>query len=356
MRLLISTWLLQLIGITWAVSVINQGWNKAILLLWFVQFLALSLFYLQKQISALAYNRHPETSVKYQTLGAGTVVTIFRGYLIVLLSGFILHTVFPITTEPWFAWLPGLFFIIASAADYLDGYLARRTGHTSEMGERLEHLVDTAALVIAPILAVLLNRLPLWYLIILLMQITSKLVVHYWTRTGKKTYPVPARPQARVVAGFQMGFVGVALLPFLPAFALTAASVAVVVVSSWEFILDITYVTGRPPKMAGPYAQIFAAIKAAVRILAYISLPAALFLGEANIPGWLLIAGLPVLLGFLPRLSAVVVAVLLGIAGPATFSTACSILLFSLVFMLGPGKPVLWDGEEQLLMKKIGGD
>ena len=75
----------------------------------------------------LSYNHRPEEARVLPTLGAGNLMTLGRGVLLAALVGFL----FSPRPLGWLAWIPGVLYTLACAADYLDGYLARRRSQSS---------------------------------------------------------------------------------------------------------------------------------------------------------------------------------------------------------------------------------
>ena len=162
----------------------------------------------------LGWNYHPHQKVLHSTLGYGTWLTIIRGVLIAVLAGFLF--------QPWpaskffpgrLSWTPGLLYITASILDYTDGRIARACRHETRLGAFLDINLDALGLLIAPLVGVWYGQLPTAYL--------SVGLAYFVYRAGirlRKKFSMPvAEPGpwrgARLIAGFQMGFVGIALLP-----------------------------------------------------------------------------------------------------------------------------------------------
>ena len=88
-----------------------------------------------------------------------------------------------------------------------------RQGHETRLGAFLDINIDALGLLIAPLLAVWYGQLPGAYLSV--SAAYYLLVFAIWLRKkySKPVFKIPPRRSARIIAGFQMGFVGVALLP-----------------------------------------------------------------------------------------------------------------------------------------------
>jgi CDP-diacylglycerol--glycerol-3-phosphate 3-phosphatidyltransferase len=164
--------------------------------------------------STLGWNYHPDRKMLYQTLGYGTWLTIIRGALIAILAGYVFQ---PCPESRFlsgrFSWAPGVIYLLAGALDFADGRIARASGHETRLGAFLDINLDALGLLIAPLVAVGCGQLPSAYLIVGCAYYGYKGGI--WLRK-KRSKPVrepgPWRG-ARILAGVQMGFVGVALLP-----------------------------------------------------------------------------------------------------------------------------------------------
>lgn len=161
----------------------------------------------------------------YPTLGAANWISLFRAGAIVSLAGLLPMTLLPGHGLPnGLSWAPGLVYLGIALADLLDGLVARRQKRETELGKRLDVTTDAAGLLVASLLAVNLGRLPAVYLLVGLAY--YPFIFGIWLRQ-KRRQPLVAlqpRPYARIIAGFQMGLVGMALLPILhPTFTVVAA-------------------------------------------------------------------------------------------------------------------------------------
>jgi cardiolipin synthase len=68
-------------------------------------------------------------------------------------------------------------FAIVAATDWVDGYVARRTGQVSEAGKILDPLADRLAIVAALIALTIADIFPLWAALLVLMRDLSVLIV-----------------------------------------------------------------------------------------------------------------------------------------------------------------------------------
>ncbi len=150
----------------------------------------------------LPYNHRLDEISLLPSLGAGNLMTLARGVLLAGLVGFL----FIPKPGGWLAWIPGIFYSLACAADFLDGYLARRTNHVTRLGEILDMSFDGVGVFAAATLAVQYGQAPTWYVLIA----TARYLFLFgeWLRKKLDQPIVPLQPSVmrRVFAGLQMGF------------------------------------------------------------------------------------------------------------------------------------------------------
>jgi CDP-diacylglycerol--glycerol-3-phosphate 3-phosphatidyltransferase len=183
--------------------------------------------YLSRQllIHLDANHRVGESDRSYPTLGAATWITLLRAVALVALAGFLpLAARPPHALPPALLWAPGLVYLGIALADLLDGYVARMEHRETELGKRLDIETDAAGMLVAVLVAVSFGRLPLLSLLVGLAYYFFIFGI-WWRR--KRHLPLIAlqsRPYARIIAGFQMGLVAMAMLPiFNPTFTFLVA-------------------------------------------------------------------------------------------------------------------------------------
>jgi CDP-diacylglycerol--glycerol-3-phosphate 3-phosphatidyltransferase len=169
----------------------------------------------------------------FPSLGAANWITLLRADAIVLLAGFLPIAIIT-NRQGWqyplpldlnvLLWVPGIIYLVISLADLFDGFIARRQGRETELGKKLDIETDAAGLLVASLPAVALGRLPAIYLLVGLAYYLFIFGIQQRQRRGLPVIALQSRPYARIIAGFQMGLVGMALLPiFNPAFTFMAA-------------------------------------------------------------------------------------------------------------------------------------
>lgn len=204
--------------------------------------------YLQQQLwrNLGGNHRHGEEDCLFSTLGAATWVTLLRATVVVALAGFL-----PLTFQhgqaqtPALLWIPGLLYLGIGMADLLDGFLARKLHRETELGKQLDIETDAAGLLVASLVAISLGRLPVLYLLVGLAYYTF--ICGIWWRQQRRLplVSLQSRPYSRIIAGFQMGLVALALLPILrPVFIFLAAFLCMTPLLA-GFIRDWLVVSGR---------------------------------------------------------------------------------------------------------------
>lgn len=182
----------------------------------------IAAIYLQlRLISNLGSNhRYGEADRPFSTLGAATWITLLRGAAIVALAGFLPLAVLPLPAPPQaLVWAPGLIYLGIALADLLDGFVARRQHRQTELGQRLDIETDAAGLLVALLVAVTFDRLPAFTLLVGLAYYLFLFGIWWRRQRHLPLVTLQPRPYARIIAGFQMGLVGMALLPlFNPPF------------------------------------------------------------------------------------------------------------------------------------------
>ena len=187
----------------------------------------------------LGLNRQEKDGPLNPSLGAASWITLARGGLIALLAGFWLQP-WPGHEHQgrWFAWLPGIIYIAAVLADALDGWVARQTGSQSLLGEYLDIRVDALGILVASLVAVDYGQLPVFYVSAGLAWYIMQLAVRLRKKSGRPCAKVRPRRSARFMAGIQMAFLGIALLPLLDPPITDVAAVLILVPFLAGFLID----------------------------------------------------------------------------------------------------------------------
>lgn len=172
-------------------------------------------------------------------LGAANWITLWRGGLIAFLGGFLLQP-WPGRSSGygWAMWIPGMIYMIASAGDVLDGFVARITANKTLLGELLDTRIDALGILVASLLAITYEKLPVFYISAGLAYYLVRFAVWLRRKTGKPCSEVKRRTGARLLAGVQMAFLGVVLLPPLSASVTNMAAVFFLIPFLAGFLVD----------------------------------------------------------------------------------------------------------------------
>lgn len=331
----------------------------------------IAAIYLQMQlVSHLGANhRCGEADRPFPTLGAANWITLLRGTAVVALAGFLPLAVLPNPTLPTaLVWAPGLIYLGISLADLLDGFVARRQRRQTELGQRLDIEIDAAGLLVALLVAISLDRLPALTLLVGLAYYHFLLGIWWRQQRDLPLVALQPRPYSRIIAGFQMGVVAMALLPlFNPPFTAIAASLVMTPLlvgfgRDWLVVSCRLRTDGNQRTAMDHLAGLVS-----TRILPLVLRPlllaggiVTLFQGTASLPHpvWLwaqvlccLLAGV----GWLGRCAALLLTLLLSCA-LSPYGTGLPVLvLFGIaatLMLTGTGPLSLWAPEEAILYRR----
>ena len=217
---LYNQWWIALAGgvvpVVVATAVIARGLSSISPWRWSLQALLVIMFILIILQRNLNLNRQgPNGPLKY-SLGPANWITLARGGLIALLAGFWLQP-WPgrDSTTAWSAWLPATLYIAVALADALDGWVARQTGNQTLLGEYLDTRIDALGILVASLVAISYGQLPGFYVSAGLAWYLLRLAVWLRKKSGRPCGEVKRRKGARLMAGLQMAFLGLVLLPLL---------------------------------------------------------------------------------------------------------------------------------------------
>jgi CDP-diacylglycerol---glycerol-3-phosphate 3-phosphatidyltransferase len=316
----------------------------------------------------LVYNLRAGETRLLPDLGWGNVLTLLRGLLVALMSGF-LFLPYP---AGWLAWVPGILYVISCAADFLDGYVARLTQHTTRLGEILDMSFDGLGVLAASLLVVQYGQAPAWYILVGLARYLFLAGLWVRRRLERPIYEMPPRSSRRIIAGLQMGFLGAALLPVFSAQATNLAAVLfglpllIGFMRDWGYVSGVLHPGGRGQRTDWqPFLDFWLPVAARVMILA-LNL-GWLWVQQQTLPGydacisagWVVyvLAAAMVALGVLPRAGAGLALGLLSFYGLPAGLTAGGFLIlaaYTLILYLGGGGFSLWAPEKELFRRRPG--
>ena len=266
------------------------------------------------------------------------------------------------------AWAPGLIYLGISLADLLDGFVARRQQRQTELGQRLDIETDAAGLLVALLVAVSRDRLPAFTLLVGLAYYLFLFGIRWRRKRELPLVALQSRPYSRIIAGFQMGLVAMALLPpFNPPFTSIAAALVMTPLlvgfgRDWLVVSCRLRIDGNQRTALDHWVGV-----ATARFLPLLLRPLLLACGIATLvqgaaslphPVWLWPLGLCCLLagiGWLGRSAALLLTLLLS-CGLTPYGTDLPVLvLFGIaatLMLTGTGPLSLWSPEEGILYRR----
>ena len=342
----------------WPVEVVQLWLLQASVVLGYIHFL---LF------SNLAQNHSPTTRELRSSLGVANGLTLARGLGASCIAGFVL---LPLSTllsrTPWIQWIPGLIYLSVGCADFMDGLWARWTRTESVLGQLLDKEIDALGLLAASSLAVQMDRLPLFYILVGVSYYLYKLGIWFRQQRRSIVLPLKNRAMARIAAGLNMGFVGAALLPIFAENILIPAAVCFSLPLLAGFIWDWLVVSARLSDEAGH--RVLKILNPAARIVPLLIRIALLIYGltvaeilyntlpVTAVPAVICLLAM-IVLGWLGRTAALFAACWMAhtassINAPQVFHVALCASLVLLI--LGTGHWSWWKPEDDLLSRKAG--
>lgn len=381
-RLTAVIYLTVWLGVGWALS---RQWDDRLVARW----AALASLVLAYELALFRRNldrhRHPQRRDLFPMLGPGTTLTLYRGLSNGLLAGFLL-TPWPLG---WLAWLPALLYTLAGIADHFDGYLARRFGYASRLGETLDIEFDALGVLIVVTLAIHFGQWPWWFLPIGLARYAFLAGLVVRRRRGQPVFDLPPSNSRRALAGLQMGFLSVVLWPIVPPTLATLTGLLFAAPFLTVFTRDWLVASGSLSPQSPRYLALRAALKsifldwlplpvrlfttlalasvliesalqfeALVAALAAFGIPAAA--GVAGLFALVELAAIPfLLLGVAGRFVALLVIVPLGFtlaAAGVTPDGLAAILGCVYLLVFGTGHYSLWRPENRLFGQRPGED
>jgi phosphatidylglycerophosphate synthase len=192
-------------------------------------------------IAAVAGQHHP-----HPRFGPANSVTMIRAMMVALVAALAGRPV----TQGLLWWVIGATALVA-ALDGLDGWLARRTGMSSEFGARFDMETDALLILVLSILVRQQGKAGAWVLLCGLMRYLF--VAGGWIRPWL-AQPLRSTFRGKTVAVLQLLGLGIALAPIVPT-PLSAVVAAITLVAlAWSFAIDIRWLAtaGRkgPPRMS----------------------------------------------------------------------------------------------------------
>ncbi len=200
----------------------------------------------------LPQNRAAADSPLLPRLGPGNHLTLFRGLCVGLIAGFIFG--------PWplgaLGWAIALAYTAADIADYLDGFVARRSHHVTRLGGVLDIEFDALGVLVVTLLAISFGQLPWWYISLGLARYLFVFGIWWRQRRELPVHDLTPSVHRRLIAGLQMGFMSVVLWPVVPAAMTQLAGSIFFAASAASFGRDWLVVSGAIDPASPGYRQV----------------------------------------------------------------------------------------------------
>ncbi len=224
--------------------------------------------------------------------------------------------------------------------------------------------VDIIGMLVAPVVAVTVGRLPGWYLVLSFAAVIFHGALALRPAMGQPSHLERLRPSAhaRAFAGFQMALVAAAFVPLLHADVVRLVATVFMVPSLAAFMRDWLVATGRLVPGTRSYRRLIRWSIAGVRgvtpvlLRPVFAIPAIWMMPAQGSLGPLMgICAVAVLMGFVPRLFALGWLVTLGLAPSGTFTELLLLAAGSSILLLGSGFFSLYQPEEHWFFGRHGG-
>jgi CDP-diacylglycerol--glycerol-3-phosphate 3-phosphatidyltransferase len=335
---------------------------------WFLQASVLWCWVWRETWHRCKLNRISMDTPLLEHLGWANRLTLLRGYLIALTSGFL----FQPQAQGFMSLVPGLLYGLAAILDRVDGFIARKTKEITLLGAALDTVFDALGLLVMPLLAVGYGKIHWSYLLLSIAYPIFKYGSAWREKRGLPVYAIMPSQLRRALAGFQMGFIALALLPWFYRSQTLICSLAFVLPVLVGFIVDWLVVSGRI-KSQSPGAQHFftrlkefsiGILQPALRIfvaigLLYFSHQMGLSLASTDhnilFSLGLLFGTSLVLTGWAGRIGVLVILCLLS-SHPIAINSLSVAILFSSTWLLlfGTGRLSLWQWDDVWVNRQDG--
>lgn len=323
----------------------------------------------------LPLNRPGPEAPLYADLGWANRLTLLRAWLIAAVAGFLFQ---PWPEGPALAWLPGMLYLFAAVLDRVDGFVARRTGQSSQLGNDLDTVSDALGLAIASLLAVGYGQAHWSYLLFGAAYYLFHAGILWRNARGLPVFPLPPALHRRTWAGFQMGYLAVVLWPLVQPPLSMLAGFAFMLPATLGFLVDWLIVSGRVDRQADAVDRRFrqltvlsqAVLQPLLRLVVAATLAVSLLQSgqaplPANSPIWMnnvmiggfVLASLMIILGVAGRYFSLIMVSLLGWYYmtnpllPLDYILFCSVVW---LLLLGTGRFSLWSEDDHWLNRYDG--
>lgn len=358
------------VGVSYLLLWIVGGWFIRLvmpengLIVWSISTLAFSGYAFGYLLKHMHLNTPQNGDRLFPDLGWANRITLFRAGLLAWLFGFL----FLPSLDGVVRWIPGILYALVAVLDFVDGWVARITHRSSRLGEALDMHWDSLGVLIACTLLVRLEQVPFPFLLVGLARFLYVAGLRWRQRKRLPLAPLPFNPYRRYMAGIQMGFIAVVLLPVFSPPATTVAAWLWMIPFLTAFLRDWLYVSMAMDEYSDPLfrwgvlaflSRVFPPIFRLVTILSggflLVSLPPD-FLplwGRAIVVGlWLMVFS-----GILGRVAGIGWMIMGGLAIsviPHQWEAWGALVGGFGILMLGTGRLSVWTPEEWLIYHRAG--
>lgn len=363
-RILWGAGLLLLAG---GVCLLADCWGQPSAVRWGVQAGAVMAVVLIRLETSLELNRLPRGNHLLPSLGAANLLTVGRAALIAVMAGFLFQEPPGDGRGAWLHWAPGGLYLLAVMMDYADGWVARATGTETRLGEFLDTEIDALGLLVASLLLVAGGRAPTAFVSVGIGYYGIRAAGRIRSWAGRRIGEVKPRTDARMVAGCEMGFAAVALLPVLSPEATALAGWVMTIVflagmaKDWLIICGHASPEGRPLRQGLDAIETAAAralpvlLRVAVAGGVILSITEPCTIRGAAAQAGVMILGTLCTLGVAARVSGMLLSLIVaGFMTAACGGAGASLALMAAVFLMltGAGHPRIWQPEDAFFLKK----
>ena len=371
-------WLLAMCGVAGLLAgavLLGSSWEQEDGMQWLLQAGLVWVFIVHQTWRRLSLNRPQADAPLYKRLGWANRLTLLRAWLIAAVAGFLFQ---PWPEGPLLAWLPGMLYLFAAILDRVDGFVARRSGQSSQLGNDLDTVCDALGLAVASLLAYGYGQVHWSYLLFGAAYYLFHAGLLWRNARGLPVHPLPPALHRRTWAGFQMGFLAVALWPLVHPPITTLGGFAFMLPATLGFLVDWLIVSGRIDRHAEAVDLRFRwlttfsqnTLQPALRLIVVIALAMTLLQsGLPPLPGdsmsWMndvmvggfMLGATMVLFGIAGRYFSLILVSLLGWYYinnpmlPVDYVLFCSVIW---LLLLGTGRYSLWTEDDQWLNRYDG--
>jgi CDP-diacylglycerol--glycerol-3-phosphate 3-phosphatidyltransferase len=312
----------------------------------------------------LSENRRQDEEKPLPALGLGNLISITRGFIMVIFCGFLFS---PWPDQGWTAWLPGLLFTFAALPDFVDGIAARLTNHVTKLGEILDISIDSLGVLSVSLLSVQYGQVPWWFLLVGLSRYIFLGGIWLRQKWNLPVYDLAFSVRRRGYAALIMGFFFVILYPVFTPPGTHIVAIIFAGYSLGGFLWDWLITIGKLPADPGKryrrlenrivgYAPLF--LRALLILwIVRVFLASSLSLNQSGIDWLHMVAVLGLILGVAGRLCSIVALVTLGLRNSGILiegEQVWMLFIFTNLLFLGTGKYSLWPVENKLIFQRIG--